>query len=74
VQKAEAVDPVGRAIGKGRIVFEGPALLPQSGNGIGDADRVAEFFQCAKDLRAVRPRAGVGDIEMIAAGFGLEAG
>jgi hypothetical protein len=49
-------------------------LLAQAGNGVGDADRALELLQHAKDLGAVRPRAGVSDVKVIAAGFGRKAG
>ena len=74
MQIAEAVDAIGGAIREGRIVLEGPALLPQSGDGIGDRDRAFELLDRAIDQRAVRPRTAVRDVEVIAAGFGLEAG
>ena len=74
VHVAEAIDPVGRAVGKRGIVLERPALLAQAGNGVGDADRAVELFERTKDLRAVRPRAGVGDVEVIAAGLRRKAG
>ena len=35
---------------------------------------LVELLERAKDLRAVRPRAGVGDVEVIAAGLGRKAG
>ena len=60
--------------GKRGIVLEGPALLLQAGDRVGDRDRAVELLQRAIDQRAVRPRAAVRDIEVIAAGLGLEAG
>ena len=38
-----------------------------------DADRVGQLLQLAEDQRAVRPRAGERDIEVIAPGLRLES-
>ena len=38
-----------------------------------DADRLGQLLQPAEDQRAVRPGAGERDVEMVAAGLGLEA-
>src|ERR1700723_2991806 len=70
----EAVDAVGRAVGKCRIVLERPALFAQARNGDGDADDAGELLESEKNLCAVRPRAGIGDIEVIASGLGRKAG
>src|SRR5262249_22781076 len=59
---------------EGGIVLDGPALLPQSGDGIGDRDRAFELLDRSIDQRAVRPRTAVRDVEVVAPGFGLEAG
>src|SRR5215471_6682366 len=68
MQIAEAMHAIGGA------VREGPALLPQSGDRIGDRDRAFELLDRSIDQRAVRPRTAVRDVEVIAPGFGLEAG
>src|SRR5262249_11714149 len=74
VQIAEAVDAIGGAIREGRIVLEGPALLPQSGDRIGDRDRAFELLDRAIDQRAMCPWAAIRDVEVIAPRFGLEPG
>src|SRR6185312_4725919 len=74
VQIVEAVDPVGRAVGKIRIVLERPAVLAQARNGVSDRDRVRKILDGAVDQGAVRPRTAVRDIQMVAPGLGLEAG
>ena len=74
MQVAEAVDAVRRAIGKRRIVLERPALFAQARDSDGDADEAGELLECEKNLRAVRPRTGIGDIEVIAPGLGRKAG
>ena len=73
MQIVEAVDPVGRAIGKSRIVLERPALVAQARDRDRDADRAGELLQRQINLRAMRPRAGIGDIEVIAPGLGRKA-
>src|SRR5262245_12316201 len=74
VQVAEAVHGVGRAVREVGVVGEGPALLPQPRHRIGDRDRAGELLDRTVDQSAVRPRAAVGDVEMIASGLGLESG
>src|SRR5262245_21665543 len=74
VQVAEAVHRVGRAIRVVGVVGEGPALLPQSRDRIGDRDRAGEVLDRTVDQGAVRPRAAVGDVEVIASGLGLASG
>src|SRR5262249_44727440 len=74
MQLVEIVDTVGDAIGKPRIVLEGPALVLEPRYRVGDRDRAVQFLQRAVDQRAVRPRAAVRDVEVIAAGLRLVAG
>jgi hypothetical protein len=66
VEVVKAIDAIRWAIGKLGLVLVGPAFLAQAGHGDGDADRAFEFFQREKNLRAMGPRAGVGDVEVIA--------
>src|SRR5262249_23105139 len=74
MQIAEAVHAIGRAVREGGIVVEHPALLPQSGDRIGDRDRAFELLDRPIDQRAWRPRRAVGAVEVVAPGLGLEAG
>src|SRR5215472_14172421 len=74
MQILEAVDGVRRAIGKRRTVFEGPALFLETGYGVGDGNGVFELLERAKDQRAVRPGATVGNIEVVAFPLRLEPG
>ena len=74
MQIVETVDAIRRTVRESGIVLEGPALLAKPRNGDGEADRTIQFLKREIDLRAVRPRAGVGDIEVIAPGLGFEAG
>src|SRR6516164_1130974 len=74
MQILETVDGVRCAIGKRRIVFEGPALLFETGYGVGDGNGVFQLLERAKDQRAVRPGAAVGNIEVITPGLRLEPG
>ena len=46
-----------------------PALLLQARDRVGDRDGAVELLERAIDQRAVRPRAAVRDIEVIAAGL-----
>jgi hypothetical protein len=69
----EAVDPVGNAVRITRVAFEGPAVLLETGDRIGDGNQSIELLDRAIDQRAMRPRAAMRDIKMIAAGLGLEA-
>jgi hypothetical protein len=62
-----------RAVGIGRVAAEFPALAAQAGDRVGDGDGLAELLQRAKDQRAVRPGAAIGDVEVVAAGLGFEA-
>ncbi len=74
VQVVEIVHRVGRAIGKVRVLLERPALLTDAGHRIGDADRAFELLDRAVDEGAMRPRAVMRDVEVIAAGLRLETG
>src|SRR5262249_5051129 len=74
MQILEAVDGVRRAIGKRRIVFEGPTLLLETGHGVGDGNGIFQLLKRAKDQRAMRPGAAVGNIEVIASPLRLEPG
>ena len=74
MQIVEAVDAVGRAVGKRWIVFERPALLAQPRNRDRHTDRAGKLLQRQVYLRAMRPRAGVSNVEVIAPGFGLKTG
>ncbi len=69
----EAVDLVGNAVRITRVAFERPAVLLEAGDRIGDGNQSLELLDRAIDQRAMRPRAAVRDIKMIAAGLGLEA-
>ena len=70
VQEVEAVERVaGRAI----LGQESPAVLAHVMVHDRDRDDVLELLQLAQDQRAVRPRAGQRNVEMVAAGLGLEA-
>ena len=69
----EAVDLVGNAVRITRVAFERPAVLLEAGDRIGDGNEALELLDRAIDQRAMRPRAAVRDIKMIAAGLGLEA-
>jgi hypothetical protein len=69
----EAVDLVGNAIRITRVAFKRPAVLLEAGDRIGDGNQSLELLDRAIDQRAVRPRAAMRDIKMIAAGLGLEA-
>ena len=69
IQVLVAVQPVA---GRGGAFLELPAVLghvPVHGR---DPDRVLEAFELAHDQRAVRPRAGERDVEVVAPGLGLE--
>src|SRR5262249_43172032 len=74
MQVAEAVHGVGRAIGKSRVVLEGPALLSQSRDRVGNRDCVFQFLERTVDQRPMCPGTAVRDIKMVAAGFCLEPG
>src|ERR1700691_985414 len=74
VKIAKAVDPIRHTIRKRRVILERPALITKPRNGDGNADRARELLQRAVDLGAMRPWAGGGDIEVIAAGCGFETG
>src|SRR5437868_3310152 len=53
--------------------FEAPAAFAHEPVNDGKADGVLEAFEGAHDQRAVRPWAGIGDVEMITPGLRLEA-
>src|SRR5262249_14005900 len=74
VQVMEAIDGIRRAIRKRGIALECPALLLETRDGVGDRDRLLELLQRAIDQGAMRPRAAVRDVEVVAARLGLEAG
>src|SRR5262249_51030754 len=74
MQVAETVDAIGRAVGEGGIVLERPALLAQARNRDGDTDDPGQLLEREVNLGAVRPRARIGDIEVIASGLGRKAG
>ena len=74
MQVAETVDAIRRAVRKGRAVLERPAFVAKPGYGDGDTDRTIELFERQIDLGTMRPRAGIGDIKMIASRFRLEPG
>ena len=74
VQIVKAIDLVRRTIGKRGIVLERPAFLAQARYSNRYADGAGKFLQSQIDLRAMRPRAGIGHVEVIAPGFGFEAG
>ena len=67
IQSVEAV-PGGALLGK-----KGPAVGAHEMVHDGHGNDVFELLQNAEDQRAVSPRAGVGDVEVIAAGLRLEA-
>ncbi len=48
---------------------EGPAPIIANRIDDGDADEGVEIFQVTNDERAMRPRTGEGDVEVIAAGL-----
>src|SRR5215510_13888022 len=56
------------------VFVEHPALLPQSGDRIGDRDRAFEVLDRAIDQCAMCPWAAMRDVEVVAPGLGLEAG
>jgi hypothetical protein len=64
---------VRRAVGEFRIVRKGPAVIFQPGDRVSNRDRAVEFLERAIDQGAMRPRAAVCDIKVIAAGLRLEA-
>src|SRR5205823_1219482 len=74
VQILEAIDCVRRAIGKRRIVLECPTLLLEAGDRVRHANSILELLERAEDQGAVRPRAAVGNIEVIASRLRLESG
>jgi hypothetical protein len=45
----EPVHGVGRAVGKSGVVFEGPAVLLEARNGMGDGDGALELLERAED-------------------------
>lgn len=67
VKAPEAVEVVGM------LVVEDPAFGEHERTDDRHADHVRQPLEAAEDQRAVRPRTGERHIEMIAAGFGLEA-
>src|SRR3981081_3056531 len=73
MQVVKAVDGVGRAIREIGVVLEGPALLPEARDGVGDRHGAFELLERAEDQRPVRPGAAMGHIEMIAPGLRAEA-
>src|SRR5690606_36974277 len=70
VQVAGAIDAVGNGA---RAVTEPPALGPHVPVDHGQRYVSLQPLQLAEDERAVRPRAGEGDVEVIAAGLGRVA-
>ena len=74
VEIVKAVDRIRRAFGKIGALLERPAVIARMGNRGGDADRAVELLDREVMQRAMRPRAVVRDIEMIAPGLGLVAG
>ena len=68
----KSIDRVRRAIRERRIAVEGPALLLETRNCIGDRDRAFELLQCAVDQGAMSPWAAVGNIEVISPCLCLE--
>src|SRR5690606_35818944 len=69
-QELETVD----AVASGAIALaEGPAVRPHVMVDDRDGDHVFEPLEGARDQRAVRPRAGIGDVEVIAAWLGGKA-
>src|SRR5262249_35880508 len=70
VQVAEAVDGVGGALGKRRVLLVHPALVLQPRDRIGDRDRALELLERAIDQGAMRPRARMRDVEVIAVRLG----
>ena len=72
VQMMKSIDRVRRAIRERRIVVEGPPLLLETRNCIGDRDRAFELLQCAVDQGAMSPWAAVGNVEVIAPCLCLE--
>ena len=69
-QPLRAEDRIGN---DARAGLEGPAALAQQPVDDRERDHALEALEPAEDERAMRPRAGERDDEMIAAGFGLEA-
>ena len=55
------------------VALEGPAALVAVGVDEGDPDRVLEALEVAHDHRALRPRAGAPDVEVVAPGLGAVA-
>lgn len=69
-EERETVDRVGAVAA---ALAERPAAAVADGIDHRQADRVLQLQQAPCDLGPVRPRAGGGDIEVVAAGFGGEA-
>ena len=69
-QLLRAVDGVGERAG---LVREPPGPLAIERRRDGDRDRVLELLELAEQCRAVGPRAGMRDIEVVAAGRGGKA-
>ena len=72
VQMMKSIDRVRRAIRERRIAVEGPALLLETRNCIGDRDRAFELLQCTVDQGAMSPRTAVGNIKVISPCLCLE--
>src|SRR5262249_25626609 len=74
MQMAETVDRIGQTIRKLGIGLVGPALLAQARNRVRDGDRAFELLERPIDHGAMRPRAVMRDVEMIAARLGRKPG
>ena len=73
VNLVEEVQSVEAVPGRALLGKKGPAVRAHEMMHDGHGNDRFELLQDAEDQRAVSPRAGVGDIEVIAAGFRLEA-
>ena len=62
----------GIASGAGEVIIKGPAFAQHIGVYDRHADVILQPLQLAEDQRAMCPRAGIADIEVIAARFCLE--
>src|SRR5271170_3784513 len=68
----KSINRIGSAIRECGIAVEGPALLLEARNGIGNGDCAFELLQRTVDQRAMGPGTTVGNMEMIPPGLCLE--
>ena len=73
VDLVQEIEAVKRVAGGAVLGQERPAVLAHEMMHDRDRDDVFELLQLAEDQRAVRPRAGERDVEVVAAGLRLEA-